>query len=174
MLIPALLLLATAVSAQQSPPSVVTSMNATATPAIPPMEPPSDLWTNDCDCIQEPCLACAQGLPCAPGSTSDGDVMSIPQGETPISTGEMEPTVIYTNPLRSSESAVSFLPPGETPLSTGSLDIPATATLNMTAVPSPTLSGSGLPEQTTNAAVARKGDGAVFFLGLLGAVGALL
>ncbi|KAH9867537.1 hypothetical protein IAQ61_008131 [Plenodomus lingam] len=165
MLIPALLLLATAVSAQQSPPSVVTSMNATATPAIPPMEPPSDLWTNDCDCIQEPCLAC---------STSDGDVMSIPQGETPISTGEMEPTVIYTNPLRSSESAVSFLPPGETPLSTGSLDIPATATLNMTAVPSPTLSGSGLPEQTTNAAVARKGDGAVFFLGLLGAVGALL
>ncbi|KAH9882903.1 hypothetical protein J1614_000269 [Plenodomus biglobosus] len=168
--IPALLLLASAVSAQDLP-SVVTSISISPTPASEelftiqtsdPPDPPSGTWTHDCNCIQEPCIAC-----------STDDVMSIPAGETPISTGDMAST-IFTNPLRTSESAVTFIPPGETPISTGSLDIPATPTLNGTLSSSATLSGSGPPEQTTNAAVASKGDGAVFLVGLLGAAVALL
>ncbi|KAF2855075.1 hypothetical protein T440DRAFT_486095 [Plenodomus tracheiphilus IPT5] len=162
-----LLLLASAAVSAQDTPSVVTSISITPTPAseevftIQTSEPPSGTWTFDCDCIQEPCSAC----------TTD-DVMSIPPGETPISTGDIAST-IFTNPLRTSESALSFLPPGETPISTGSLDIPATATLNATRSSSATVSGSGLPEQTTNAAVARNGHGAAFWVGLLGAAAAL-
>ncbi|KAI8943558.1 hypothetical protein NX059_001555 [Plenodomus lindquistii] len=180
--IPTLLLLASGISAQDVP-SVVTSISISPTPAseelftIQTSVPSIGTASYDCDCIQEPCPPCPTGdvwsIP--PGETpiSTDAVWSLPPGETPISTGEV-PSTIFTNPLRSSESAINFIPPGETPISTGSLDLPATATLSVTSSSSATASGSALPEQTTNAAVSSNGDGAVFLVGLLGAAVALL
>ncbi|OAL55415.1 hypothetical protein IQ07DRAFT_582908 [Pyrenochaeta sp. DS3sAY3a] len=172
----ALLLLASAASAQSVVPAPTTEDVFTIQTSVP------GTFSTPCYevCIQEPCFACAQpssplnrsstALLMDPGSSTEG-FMSIPAGETPLPTSESVVSII-TDPLLSTETGVMSIPAGETPLSTGSLEptpAPSTPSLNPSAV------SSAPPQQSTNAAArAVKDDGSSFVVALVGAAFALL
>lgn len=97
--------------------------------------------------------------------------MSIPAGETPISTGNMASSIS----LQTSESAFPFIPPGETPIATGSVHLPTNATSSASRTSNGPTSSSGLAQQTSNAAVPdSNGEGAAVWAGLFVAAVALL
>ncbi|KAH7392998.1 hypothetical protein BKA66DRAFT_606922 [Pyrenochaeta sp. MPI-SDFR-AT-0127] len=179
---PALLLLASAVGAQETP-SVVTFISISPVPTTEEVftiqtSVPGTLTTPCYEvCVQEPCTAC----PSDP-------LMSIPPGETPLPSSETVVSII-TDPIRPSDSGVMGIPSGETPISTGSMDIPATAqpslsvsvsqsqsqSRSLTPTSRPSLSSSAPPQQSTNAASpATMGDGVPFVVALAGAALALL
>ncbi|KAJ4369808.1 hypothetical protein N0V83_005572 [Neocucurbitaria cava] len=145
----ALLLLASAVNAQETP-SVVTSI------AISPSPTTEELFTVETS-------APGSGLP----TSSDG-LMSIPPGETPEPTSVVS---IITDTILPSVSGVVSIPGGETPISTVSLNSSATLSSSL----SPSSTGSAPPQQSTNvASPAMGGDGTPFMVAVVGVAIALL
>lgn len=192
MLGPAMLLLASAVRAQETP-SVVTFISISPVPTTEEVftiqtSVPGTLTTPCYEvCVQEPCTACAPPPPASTGLSTgtltqpgpSDPLMSIPAGETPLPSESV--ASIITDPIRPSDSGVMGIPSGETPISTGSLDIPASLSptsrpsLSVNSTARPSLSSSAPPQQSTNAASpGMMGDAVPFVVALAGAAVALL
>ncbi|KAF1829214.1 hypothetical protein BDW02DRAFT_574184 [Decorospora gaudefroyi] len=183
-----LLLLASAVVAQDTTPSVVTDISISPTPTteiiLTIQTSTPDPWSCYQDCIQPPCPQC-----------STDSTMSIPPVPlpTPISvitdpllstlTGSADGTMsippvplpsvisVITDPLLSTVTGIMSILPEKTTLSTGLMSIPAGETpISTGSLDTPTATtSSGLPELPTGAAVpVAKRDGLPLVVAMAG------